>query len=109
MSSILYLCVSNRLKGLDSSALAPAFAAATSPLPAPDPDLLRNVSNYVSAILDLDNTTLPHLHCPSVPLDRYAHLIPTLSILFAPQPKYFFALDLRQNLKLLPRLLGSVV
>ncbi|KAF5000300.1 hypothetical protein FDECE_11248 [Fusarium decemcellulare] len=67
---------------------------------------------YISAILDPTSTHLPRLECPAINAERYDVL--------RKRPRgqqntksqhidYFFALDLRNCIKLLPRLLGSIV
>lgn len=54
-----------------------------------------------------------HLGCPILDRDRYRELIPTddkdASSSSPPQRTYFFALDLRQVVSLLPTLMGSIV
>ncbi|KAK5662629.1 hypothetical protein OQA88_8543 [Cercophora sp. LCS_1] len=65
-----------------------------------------NVTAYVRSILDPGDTHLPRLECPRPDLSRYNYLKA------APSPyqtRYFFALNLRECLPLLPRLLGSVL
>jgi len=66
-----------------------------------------NVTAYIESILDPEDRTFPRLECPQPKLSRYTSLKPTRA-----DPKttpYFFALDLRDSLHVLPRLLGSVV
>jgi alpha-1,3-mannosyltransferase len=72
---------------------------ATTPVQSPE-----NVTAYVDAILNPHATHLPRLSCPRLDTPRYDHLR-TLS----PTIQYFFALNLRQCVGLLPRLIGSVV
>lgn len=55
--------------------------------------------------MDPQDTTFPRLECSPPTGTRYNYLKSSKS----PKPKYFFALDLHQNVPLLPRLLGSVV
>ncbi|KAK0631530.1 cryptococcal mannosyltransferase 1-domain-containing protein [Immersiella caudata] len=67
----------------------------------------RNITTYLTAILDSEDRSLPRLECPQPNLTRYTPLKPT-----HPNPSstpYFFALDLRNNLPILPRLLGSII
>lgn len=72
------------------------------------PSELRDA--YIKAIVQPEATELPRLECPQPNLARYDYLqqednaSSTSSII-----QYFFALDLRQCLPLLPRLIGSVV
>ena len=62
--------------------------------------------------MNINSTELPRLSCPSPNLDRYSYLHPQSINLRGRQThtiSYFFALDLRECLPLLPRLIGSVV
>lgn len=52
---------------------------------------------------------LPRLQCPQLDTTRYEELKSAPPAADAPQIQYFFALDLRECVTLLPRLLGSVV
>lgn len=65
------------------------------------------VSQYVQAILDPENTQLPKLACPRANLARYDYL--KVHGQGLNEVQYFFALNLRQCLPLLPRLIGSIV
>lgn len=74
----------------------------------------ENLTSYVSAILDPDSKALPRLECPKIAgSSRYAALQqrPKTRTREATATKvdYFFAIDLRDVVGLLPRLLGSVV
>ncbi|QYS99732.1 hypothetical protein H0G86_006851 [Trichoderma simmonsii] len=66
-----------------------------------------NITQYLEAILTPQLSTLPNLECPAINTTRYG----ALKSKFPSDPaiKYFFALNLRQNLPLLPRLIGSIV
>lgn len=66
---------------------------------------------YVQAILHPANTTLPILECPSLATSRYEYLQADTSSRADHyyELKYFFALDLRQSIGVVPRLLGSIV
>lgn len=78
-------------------------------------------TRYVDAILDPKSEEFPRLQCPNIPnpsrYDRFrapaslAELSPTSPSAKrgGSKVKYFFAIDLREALPLLPRLLGSVV
>ncbi|KAI1644734.1 cryptococcal mannosyltransferase 1-domain-containing protein [Daldinia loculata] len=60
-----------------------------------------NITSSIKTILDPTDTTFPRLECPS----------PNLTLLEDHGPrelKYFFTLDLRQSINILPRLLGSI-
>lgn len=69
------------------------------------------ISEYVSAIFDPTSKSLPRMECPTLNETRYAPLreLPGVNTTTSGQVEYFFALDLRNCLSLLPRLLGSVV
>lgn len=71
------------------------------------PERLRTkVTSYVKSILDPYDSTFTVLRCPRVKTNRYGHLqVPTGEKRLV----YFFALDLRQVVDLLPRLLGSIL
>ncbi len=75
--------------------------------PAPPPPVLSSdvVSTYLTSILDPNSTVLPRLECPVPDLARYEPLIPSDS----PTTAFFFALNLRQSLPILPRLLGTLL
>ncbi|MDF2435291.1 MAG: alpha,3-mannosyltransferase, partial [Mucilaginibacter sp.] len=62
---------------------------------------------HVKSILDPDDTSLPRLNCPQPDTSRYDYLKPTGPV--GSQVQYFFALNLKECLPLLPRLLGSIV
>ncbi|GAB1316326.1 hypothetical protein MFIFM68171_06536 [Madurella fahalii] len=63
---------------------------------------------YVQAIMDPEATHLPRLRCTKPDKSRYQDLVRDEGS-STPSIRYFFALDLRQCLPLLPRLIGSVV
>jgi alpha-1,3-mannosyltransferase len=69
----------------------------------------ETVRSYIDSIFDPSATTLPRLECPALDHLRYEPLKATRHQTGEPRVKYFFALDLRQCLELLPRLLGSIV
>lgn len=71
------------------------------------PEHMRTkVTSYVKSILDPYDSTFTILRCPRFKTKRYAHLqVPVGEKSLV----YFFALDLRQVVDLLPRLLGSIV
>lgn len=63
---------------------------------------------YIKAIMNPEATELPRLHCPKLDTSRYHDLVDSERF-SRPTIRYFFALDLRQCLTLLPRLIGSIV
>lgn len=65
------------------------------------------ITQYLDAILSSRPSTLPNLECPAINTTRYDALKGKDSS--GPTIKYFFALNLRQNLPLLPRLIGSII
>ncbi|WAO87227.1 hypothetical protein NCS54_00453100 [Fusarium falciforme] len=79
-------------------------------IPVSDGDILpaANVSAYLKAIFYRQSAELPSFQCPRINTTRYNSLVeaPGSS---NPTIRYYLALDLRQNLILLPRLIGSVV
>ncbi|KAK1830483.1 glycosyltransferase [Podospora conica] len=84
------------------------------PKPAPVVLSQTQIDAYVDAILRPEATHLPRLQCPPLEISasRYAHLIPTpppSNETHDPPIQYFIALDLRNVLPLLPRLLGSIL
>ncbi|KAK4140755.1 glycosyltransferase [Dichotomopilus funicola] len=66
------------------------------------------ITQYLNTILNATDTTLPKFACPPPNFSRYEHLrsdpppVP-------PQIRYFFALNLRNNLPILPQLLSSIL
>lgn len=68
------------------------------------------INEYLEGIFHPGDTKLPILQCPITNHTRYKSLV-------VPEPwvsgddhiQYFFALDLRKNLELLPRLIGSII
>ncbi|KAK4152172.1 glycosyltransferase [Chaetomidium leptoderma] len=64
---------------------------------------------YVNAIMNPDAADLPRLQCPKLDASRYQQLQATSKDVPDSTIQYFFALDLRQCVALLPRLIGSVV
>lgn len=66
----------------------------------------EKTSNYVQAIFDPSDETVDRLTCPRMDHGRYKYLkVPKGER----QRAYYFALDLRQVVDLLPRLFGSIV
>ncbi|KAI1654917.1 alpha-1,3-mannosyltransferase CMT1 [Daldinia decipiens] len=68
-----------------------------------------NTTAHIEAILDPTDTTFPRLECPSPNLIRYEYLKVVAEDNGLLELKYFFALDLRQSINVLPRLLGSII
>ncbi|KAL2255363.1 hypothetical protein VTK26DRAFT_3523 [Humicola hyalothermophila] len=68
----------------------------------------EEVSTYIKAIMDPEAMDLPRLHCPKLNTTRYQGLLQADDGDSA-AIRYFFALDLRQCVSLLPRLIGSIV
>ncbi|KAL7930854.1 glycosyltransferase family 69 protein [Trichoderma chlorosporum] len=66
-----------------------------------------NITQHLEAILKTQLSTLPTLGCPAINTTRYVTL--QGKRVSAPAIQYFFALNLRQNLPLLPQLMGSIV
>lgn len=72
------------------------------------PNSFRSLVAYVRSVFDPADTTFSRLSCPSVDSVsiRYEHLRDGSE---SPHLRYFFALDLRQNIEVLARLLSSIV
>ncbi|KAK3934503.1 cryptococcal mannosyltransferase 1-domain-containing protein [Diplogelasinospora grovesii] len=66
-----------------------------------------NITAYTKAILDPADMHLPKLKCPLPDLSRYKELKPVNAA--KSQTQYFFTMNLRECLPLLPRLIGSMV
>ncbi|KAK0388389.1 hypothetical protein NLU13_4634 [Sarocladium strictum] len=68
------------------------------------------IQQYVDAILDPELTTFKRLQCPPINETRYAPLrSPGEPDTDEAGLSFFFALNLRNNLPILPRLIGSIV
>ncbi|RYP78189.1 hypothetical protein DL771_000666 [Monosporascus sp. 5C6A] len=100
---VLLLANTQSLFGLDGAASfsAPGFSHVVSH------SSFRSVVAYVRSVFDPSDTSFSRLACPSVDSVsiRYEHLRGG----DGPNLKYFFALDLRQNIEVLSRLLASIV
>ena len=84
----------------------------------PNPRLDRisqgSLTTYLTAIKNPADKTFPRLDCSTPDLARYDYLKgsrPEAGIMpdRANYKRYFFAIDLRQYIGLLPRLLGTVI
>ncbi|KAH7244803.1 cryptococcal mannosyltransferase 1-domain-containing protein, partial [Fusarium solani] len=103
--------------------LVPPASTSTPPATASSAPSIKNgtilsaeqISRYVSAILDPTATDLPRLECPALDKERYKVLQEVRQErddqenALGDRINYFFALNLRECVHLLPRLLGSVV
>ncbi|KAF5969727.1 alpha-1 3-mannosyltransferase [Fusarium coicis] len=71
----------------------------------------ERISPYIAAILDPLSTALPRLECPALNINRYRILQETRhgDEVQDSQIEYFFALNLRNCIGILPRLIGSIV
>ncbi|KAH7236239.1 cryptococcal mannosyltransferase 1-domain-containing protein [Fusarium tricinctum] len=71
----------------------------------------ERISPYISAILNSSSTALPRLECPVLNTNRYKSLqLPQKDQEIQDhQIDYFFALNLRNCIDVLPRLVGSIV
>ncbi|KAK2606478.1 hypothetical protein QQS21_003171 [Conoideocrella luteorostrata] len=66
-----------------------------------------NITEYLEAILATKPSAMPNLECPAIKHGRYDSI--KGSSTSGPQIQYFFALNLREALPVLPRLIGSLV
>lgn len=75
------------------------------------PEILKlyELAPYIAAIMDPTDTAISRLKCPLPHPVRYGHLRTRAKASNGAKIKYFFALDLRESFKALPRLLGSIV
>ncbi|KAK4043900.1 glycosyltransferase [Parachaetomium inaequale] len=98
-------------KSAPSTPDAPSEPAAKAIPTSTSPSVLSHETKaaYVNAIMSPDVTDLPRLECPKLDSSRYQPLKVANSDSPEPTIQYFFALDLRQCVTLLPRLIGSVV
>ncbi|KAG5824055.1 hypothetical protein H9Q74_005854 [Fusarium xylarioides] len=92
----------------------PTPAATTTPTPTISNGTIlsaERISPYIAAILDPLSTALPRLECPALNVNRYKILQDSRHLDNVPdsQIDYFFALNLRNCIGLLPRLIGSIV
>lgn len=90
-----------------------AADASPSPSPSPTPppkptkeELTTKARTFIPSILDPNNTSIDRMFCPPINSTRYSYLKASK---WERKPKYFFALNLRKCVDLLPRLLGSLV
>ncbi|CAJ2504743.1 Uu.00g121370.m01.CDS01 [Anthostomella pinea] len=74
-----------------------------------DKDPPFNTTPFITAVLDSADTTLPRLECPAPNTTRYGYLKAVGPDEISVDLRYFFALDLRQSVEVIPRLLGSIV
>ncbi|KAK3376345.1 glycosyltransferase family 69 protein [Lasiosphaeria ovina] len=91
---------------------SPTTSTESPPAPSAQPDKGRlsseSRSAYINAIMVPEATELPRLRCPKPDVSRYEHLTRKEGD-ESPVIQYLFAIDLRQCLPKLPRLIGSVV
>ena len=74
--------------------------------------LLELAPQYIRAIMDPEDKTFTRLACPAPTNDRYLGLqnrSTDISHNITVPPRFFFALDLHQCARLLPRLIGSIL
>ncbi|KAF4334414.1 alpha-1 3-mannosyltransferase CMT1 [Fusarium beomiforme] len=81
-----------------------------SPITVSDGDILpaANISAYLKAIFYQQSAELPNFQCPHINATRYNSLVKSPGP-SNPTIRYYLAIDLRENLILLPRLIGSIV
>jgi alpha-1,3-mannosyltransferase len=74
-----------------------------------DAKFLQAAPRYIQAIMDVGDDSFPRLSCPVPTSGRYEYLRNLVTPNAPETSKYFFALNLRRSVHLLPRLLGSIV
>jgi alpha-1,3-mannosyltransferase len=90
-----------------TSPTAPASEPTSTPIPKlSQEELFIKAHTLISSILDPSDTSVDRMSCPAINATRYEHLKASR---WERKHKYFFALNLRQCVDLLPRLLGSVL
>jgi len=94
-----------------ASPLTPSSATEASPAPTIlrgplKEELVEKALKYMPSVLDPDDTSFDRMICPPIDKFRYFHLKPSKR---ETKQKYFFALNLRQCVDLLPRLMSSVL
>lgn len=70
---------------------------------------LAEAASLIPSILDPSDTSFDRMACPSINTTRYDYLRRDDALLGPDEKQYFFALNLRQCVDLLPRLLGSLI
>lgn len=96
--------------GVAATATQPGEEPSPSPTPLPPPpptkdDLISKARGFIPSILDPNDTSIDRMFCPAINSTRYSYLKASR---WERKPKYFFAVNLRQCVDLLPRLLGSL-
>ncbi|KAF4441646.1 alpha-13-mannosyltransferase [Fusarium acutatum] len=109
---------SAKIEETPSHTPTPTATATATAISAPAPTIsngtilsAERISPYIAAILDPLSTALPPLECPALNVNRYKILQESRHRDNVPdsQIDYFFTLNLRNCLGILPRLLGSIV
>lgn len=97
--------------GKEGDANVPTLTSPSIPTSSGDPKMkAEEVSKYIHSIMNYkDNSTFPRLTCPTSIGARYNMLRPGHRIGHNDKIKYFFALDLHDSIKILPRLMSSIV
>lgn len=92
----------------DATKTTPADSEPT-PTPPPKPtkeELISKARTFIPSILDPNDTSIDRMSCPPINETRYSYLKASK---WERKHKYFVALNLRECVDLLPRLLGSLV
>lgn len=69
-----------------------------------DPDSFAKAEQYVQSIMNLTESALPRLKCPTLNTTRYSGLHHRWG-----KPRYFFAMNLHQSAHVIPQLFGALV
>ncbi|KIL89485.1 hypothetical protein FAVG1_07065 [Fusarium avenaceum] len=113
-SSVIATATRAKTEQSSSSSALPSPTSASLPTPSITNGTIlsaERISPYISAILNSSSTTLPRLECPVLNTNRYKslQLLQKDQETQGHQIDYFFALNLRNCIDILPRLIGSII
>lgn len=97
---------SSNTTAADPEAVEDQAPSSTEPPKPSKEELITKARTLITSILYSNDTSIDRMACPPINQTRYSYLKVSES---EPKHKYFFALNLRKCVDLLPRLLGSLV
>ncbi|KAH6956514.1 cryptococcal mannosyltransferase 1-domain-containing protein [Fusarium avenaceum] len=114
ISSVIATATRAKTEQSSSSSALPSPTSASLPTPSITNGTIlsaERISPYISAILDSSSTALPRLECPVLNTNRYKSLQLSQKDQETQghQIDYFFALNLRNCIDILPCLIGSII